>query len=69
MEVGKSVDHLVLVDRILLPRRLYIWLSGNHLRGLDVLLEEALLDKLLQVSSKGLTMDGPVPVIVVVVVL
>jgi len=61
MEVGKSVDRLVLVDHILLPKRLCIWLPGNHLRGEDVLLEEALLDELLQASSEGPIMDGLVP--------
>jgi len=40
--------------------------SGNCLRDEDVLLEEALLDELLQVSLEGPTMDGLVPLAVVV---
>ena len=61
MEVRKSVDCLVLVDRSLLPRRLCIWLSENRLRGEDVFLEEALLDELLQVFSEGPVMDALLP--------
>ena len=37
-----------------------------RLRGEDVLLEEALLDELLQVSSEGQAMDGLVPLTIVV---
>jgi len=60
MEDGKSIDYLVLGGRILLSRRLC-----RH-RGEDVLLEEALLNNLLQVSSEGPTMDGLVPFTVMV---
>ena len=67
MEVEKLVDHFVLIDRILLSRRLCVWLSGNRLIGDDVLLEEALLDELLQVSLEGLAMDDLVPFAVMVV--
>ena len=65
-KVGKSIDHFVLVDRILLSGRLCIWLSENRLRGEDVLFEEALLDELLQVPSEGLAIDGLVSLAVVV---
>jgi len=66
MKVGKSVDCLVLANRILLPGRLCIWLPKNRLRGEDILLEKVLLNKLLQVSSEGPTMDGLVPFAVMV---
>ena len=59
-------NHLVLVDRILLPGRLCVWLRRNHLGGKDILLEEAWLDELLQVSSESQTVDGLVPLTVVV---
>ena len=38
MEVKKSVDHLVLGDRILLSERLCVWLPENCLVGEDILL-------------------------------
>ena len=65
MEVGKSVDRLILVDYILLLGRLCIWLQGNRLGGENVLLEKALLDEF-QVPSEGLAMDSLVPLAVVV---
>ena len=46
-ESRESVDHLVLIDRILHLERLCICLPGNRLRGEDVLLEEALLYELI----------------------
>jgi len=41
MEAGKSVDHLVLGDRVLLLGRLYVWLARNHFGSQDILFEEA----------------------------
>jgi len=66
IEVRKSVNRLVLCDDTLLPGRLGVWLPRNHLGGEHVLLEEALLDELFQVSSEGLTMDDLVPFAVLV---
>ena len=50
IEVKKLVNHLVLGNHILLPRRLCNWLLGNYLGVEDVLFEEVLLDELLKVS-------------------
>jgi len=65
-ESRKLVDRLVLGDHILLLGRLYDWLPRNHLGSEDIFLEEALLDKSLQVSQEGPTVDGLVPLAVVV---
>jgi len=51
-ESRESVDHHVLIDRILLLERLCICLPGNRLRGEDVLLEKALLDDVMP-RSRG----------------
>ena len=66
MEVGKSVNRLVLVDRILLSGSRCICLPGNRLSGEDVLLEKILLDELFKVSLEGPAMDDLVPLVVVV---
>ena len=66
MKVGESVDRLLLGDRVLLPRRLRVWLPRGRLRSEDRLLEKALLDELLQVFSEGPTVDGLVPLAIMV---
>jgi len=66
MELEKSVGSLILDELILLLMRLCIWLPRNCLGGEDVLIEEALLDKILQVFSEGPTIDGLVLFAVVV---
>jgi len=53
-------------DLILLPRRMYGWLSRNRLWSEDVLLKEALLDEFLQVPSEGPTVVGFVSLTLVV---
>ena len=65
-ESRKVNRSFVLVDHILFLGRLCIWLLGNHFRSEDVLLEEALLDKLLQVYFEGTAIDGPLSFAVVV---
>ena len=64
-ESGNSVNHPILGDRLLFLGRRGIRLLRNRLESEDVLLEEALLDKLLQISSESTTMDGMVPLTVV----
>ena len=66
MKVKKSIDHFVLVNRILLSGTLCIWLPGNRLRSEDVLFEKVLLDELLQVFSEGPIMDDLVSLAVMV---
>ena len=61
MEVGRSVDCLILGDHILLLERLCVWLPRNRLGGEDIFLEKALLDEPLYVSLKGPTMDNLLP--------
>jgi len=56
--VGSSVDRLVLSELVLLLGRRGIHLLWNCLWGEDVILEEALLDELFQISSKGPAIDG-----------
>ena len=51
------MDRPVLNDHVLILGR-GVHLSRNYLGGEDVLLEEALLDELFQISSEGLTMNG-----------
>ena len=46
--------------------RLCVWLLRNHLKSENELLEEALLDEFLQVSSEGTAVDGLVPLAVLV---
>ena len=55
---SSSVHHPVLNDCALLLGRRGVRLSRNCLRDEDVLLEEALLDELFQISLEGPTMDG-----------
>ena len=66
MEFEELIDRHVLGDQIMLPRRLSVWLLGNCLRSEGVLLEKALLDQFLQVSSERPIMDGLVPFTIVV---
>ena len=66
MEVRKSVDRLALGDHFLLLERLCVWLPRSRLRSEDILLKEALLDEFLQESPEGPTVDGLVPLAVVV---
>ena len=66
MEVKKSVDRLELDDRVLLSGKLRVWLPTDHLGSENILLKEALLDELLQVSLEGPTVNGLVPLAIVV---
>jgi len=67
MYESREVSRLFCIRRShLLSGRPCIWLPGNRLGCDDVLLGEALLDELLQVSLESPIMDGLVPFAVVV---
>jgi len=66
MEVWHSIDRPVLSNRVLFLGRRGVRPPRNRLGSEDVLLEEGLLDEFYQVSSKVPTVDGLVPLTVVV---